>query len=134
MNDAIRGWFVDVGTGVSEPCMFRSDLQEVYDLLDCDCIDMAYRYVGGRRFAFIVDDEGLLKDSPRISAVDVHGEPALVGNLLIAGIAGHELRSLTDEEVGVLRENTCCLLIKGFDEVYNVNALINIAYSAEECA
>lgn len=107
-------------------------LNDYYKYLKCSLIDITSRKVGGKYFDFIVDDEGLLTDSPVVSALDPEGQPALVGNLLICnydGDAGGEA-SLTDEDVARLQE----FIAYGFEqnketgEVVPRIFLINVDY------
>lgn len=63
-------------------------LEDMYREIGCDTIDITSRKVEGRWFDFIVDDEGLLKADPKVSAIyrnEAEGtcEPALVGTLII---------------------------------------------------
>lgn len=58
------------------------DLDEMYKLLNCHCIDITRRKVSGTTYDIICDDEGLLTDYPIPSAVDKSLHVALVGNLL----------------------------------------------------
>lgn len=63
-------------------------LEDMYREIGCSTIDIASRKVGGRWFDFIVDDEGLLKADPKVSAVymnEAEGtcEPAFVGTLIV---------------------------------------------------
>lgn len=62
-------------------------LEDMYREIGCDTIDITTRKIGGKVFDIIVDDEGLLKEDPQISAVykrkDGSCEPALVGTLII---------------------------------------------------
>ena len=60
-------------------------LQDYYRHIGTDVIDIVTRRIGGEPYEIICDDEGLLKEYPKISAIDDMGQPMLVGNLLIAG-------------------------------------------------
>lgn len=82
-------------------------LDDYYKLIECDTIDIAYRSIGGKAFDIICDDEGLLKESRRVSAVKVTGEPALVGNLIVCGEADEEGEetSLTEADIELIKEN-----------------------------
>ena len=54
----------------------------------------------------IVDDEGLLKDSPKISAVSETGKPMLVGNLLLVSADGGEnFASLTPDDISLIEKH-----------------------------
>lgn len=76
------------------------DLREFYKLIDCDCIDIINRKIGNKRFSIICDDNGLLVENPKISAIDNLGQPMLVGNLIIvsANNENGELESLSLNE------------------------------------
>lgn len=52
--------------------------------LKCSCFDIGRRKVGDTYYDIFVDDTGLLKDNPVVSAVTSNGEPMLVGNLIFA--------------------------------------------------
>lgn len=78
-------------------------LDEYYRLLGCDTIDMVDRRLGYNRshkdFTIICDDEGLMCDEPRISAIDNLGKVMLVGNLLVTQCNGEgENVGLTDKD------------------------------------
>ena len=86
-----------------------NELEDFYEHLECGCMDVANRKIGNKRFDIWVDDEGLLKDSPIISAVSItDGEvvPMLAGNLIIAN---HDLEgnttSLSDEDIEMILEH-----------------------------
>lgn len=59
-------------------------LDDYYKALNCDCIDIVSRSVGKKYFDLIIDDEGLLKQNPIISAINNIGNPMLVGNIIFA--------------------------------------------------
>ena len=84
-----------------------SELEDYYRLIGCDCIDITTRKIGDRYLEIICDDEGLLKNNPRVSAIDNLMKPALVGNLLIAGPVDEdgELTSLSDEDISIIKDN-----------------------------
>lgn len=83
----------------------KGTLDEYYDLIECDCIDIVTRKVGDTYFDIICDDEGLLKDSPRVSAVDMHCNPMLVGNLIFSHTDDGETVGITDDEIEFLKEH-----------------------------
>ena len=58
------------------------------------------RVIGEKRYDIMCDDEGLLKDAPKISAINDMGQPMFVGNLMFFKVdeAG-ELVGLSDEDV-----------------------------------
>ncbi len=75
-------------------------LDDYYKLLECDCFDIAQRKIGGVAYDIFVDDIGLFRDKPLVTAVDPDGHPMLVGNLLFANHDGEgNTTSLSDEDV-----------------------------------
>lgn len=80
----------------------KPDLQLFYKKIECDCIDIAVRKIDGKAFNIILDNEGLLKEDPIVSAIDGNGDPMLVGNLMFFGgetTEDGELVGLTDAEI-----------------------------------
>ena len=59
-------------------------LKDYYKLIGCRCIDIIHRRIGDVEVEIVLDDEGLLVESPKPSGIDVTGTPVLFGNLLIA--------------------------------------------------
>ena len=103
-EDKILAVYVDVyGKGRATKKYIKPDLDEYYRLLDCTCIDMPTRWIGGKPFIIICDDEGMFRSDRKVSAVDANGEPALVGNLLVVAFDGREdVRGLTDDEADMI--------------------------------
>ena len=58
-------------------------LENYYNLIGCDLIDITTRDINGAPYAIVCDDEGLLKNAPIVTAVTADGRPALVGGLVI---------------------------------------------------
>lgn len=85
----ITGVLVDVTTRTAAKVTVEKDLDSYYKILNCRCIDIVRRGIGGKRFYIICDDEALLTSSPRVSAVGIDGEMMLAGNL----------QSLTEAEI-----------------------------------
>lgn len=48
---------------------FEIELKDLYEWLHCETIDIITRYILGKPYQFIVDDEGLLKENNFFSAV-----------------------------------------------------------------
>lgn len=59
------------------------ELDEYYALLNCDYIEVIYRYVNGKLTKLIIDEEGKLKQNQIITGMSFDGEESLVGNILI---------------------------------------------------
>lgn len=85
----------------------ESDLEFFYKNIECDCIDIVARKVGGKVFEIVCDDEGLLKESPRPSAISKNNEVELVGNLMFFhGVDSEgDLIDITKDDVKTIRDN-----------------------------
>ena len=59
-------------------------LKDHYKLIGCRTVDIVHRTIGDVRVEIVIDDEGTLVESPKVSAISPEGTPALYGNLLIA--------------------------------------------------
>lgn len=95
-------------------------LEDMYREIGCSCIDITRRKVGGKVFDFIVDDEGLLKEDPLVSAIyfeDGNIRPSLVGTLIICSrnskgetvdisLEDHELLIRRIGEIGTKNKET----------------------------
>lgn len=96
----ITGVLVDVTTRTAAKVTVEKDLDSYYKILNCRCIDIVRRGIGGKRFYIICDDEALLTSSPRVSAVGIDGEMMLAGNLFVVQTdGGDDLQSLTEAEI-----------------------------------
>lgn len=95
----ITGVLVNPDRKVAGIVALADRLEAYYAALDCTCIDIVTRRIGGRPFCIVCDDEGLLRSDPQVSALDARGRPMLVGRLFVVQDGGEgDLRSLTDEE------------------------------------
>ena len=97
-------------------------LDDYYNLTKCDCIDIVQRRIGKKRYDIICDDEGLLKAGTKISAINNMGEPMLVGNLLIAGLADNkgELTSLTEEDIEYIKKRVQTMSTRKYPQGYKM--------------
>lgn len=83
----------------------NNDIEAFHNVIDCRCIDIVERKVGDRYFDFIVDDEGLFRHNPMISALSRTGGPMLVGTLIITNSNEEgETTSLTEEDIEYLQQ------------------------------
>ena len=82
-------------------------LEEFYKLCDCDYVDITRMHIGKSKKAYsvVLDDEGLLKDSPKLSAHNCLTGRSLFGNLVICGDMDDEqdVTSLTDEDIQFIK-------------------------------
>lgn len=95
---SIKGVLIDVKNGQARVAVIPDTLEGYYEAVDCDCIDIVARKIGGKYFEIVCDDEGLLKDNPKVSGIGVDGKPMLVGNLFVCGLKGGDLRSISDDD------------------------------------
>ena len=97
-------------------------LEDYYKFIRCDCIDIVRRKIGDVEVEIVCDDEGLLIDKPKVSAIDVDGTPALFGNLLVAGgkVIDGELTELTVEEAFEIMNNVAEVTTSVYKEPFRV--------------
>lgn len=104
-------------TGVVE--IDPNDLDAMYELIDCRCIDIVVRNVGDRQFDIVCDDEGLFHEPQMISAIDKTARPMLCGNLIFCH---HDkdgnLTSITDDDVACLTEHMVYIFTPQFPQAY----------------
>lgn len=95
-------------------------LDDYYKYIGCRCIDIVRRNIGGLPVEIVCDDEGLLVDNPKPSAVTIDGEPTLFGNLLIASgrVVDGELTELTVEEMHHIAEHLGVIMTENLDDAY----------------
>ena len=107
-NKKLRGVLVDVYANEAKEIEIEDSLDELYRVCRCSCIDIPNYYIGGRKFSCVVDDEGLLKKEPIISAINlIDHQVMLVGNIFIVNTnyMSGDLVSLTDEEIKFILKN-----------------------------
>lgn len=82
------------------------ELEDFYRELDADMLDIARRNIGGKAYDIFVDDIGLFRENPVVSAITKDLEPMLVGNLIFANhdVEGNTT-SLTDEDMARILGN-----------------------------
>lgn len=103
------------------------DWHEYHDLLNCRCIDVCRRKIGNKYFEIVLDDEGLLKDNPVLSASNPFDrECLLVGNLIFYGGVDSEgdFTPITDDGVKTIKDN----VMLGTFKDGTVRKIINIAW------
>ena len=102
----LTGFLVDVMDELTGPITIDNSLESLYCILHCDLIDITYLTLGKKEFCVIVDDEGLLKSAPKISAVSASGRPMLVGNLMIVSAdGGEDFASLSLDDISLIEKH-----------------------------
>lgn len=101
----MRTILIDVENEKAEVLDVDANLQTWYKHLNCNLIDMVTRKIGDRSYVIVCDDEGLLTEAPKISAVDEFGSAMLVGNLMI-------YREGKERDVAALTIDDCCYISK----------------------
>ena len=98
-------------------------LADYYKLIGCRCLDIIHRRIGDAEVEIVLDDEGLLVENPKVSAINVDGTPVLFGNLLIASgrvTDDGELTELTEAEVDEIMDNVATITTSVYKEPYPV--------------
>lgn len=83
------------------------ELDDFYKELNAEPFDIVMRDIGGKIFDIFVDDMGLFRDDPIVSAVSKSSfNTELVGNLIFAN---HDkwgnTTDLSDEDISLIRDN-----------------------------
>lgn len=107
MAKKLLGVLVDVYNEKAQALEINDDLDSFYKILDCSCIDIVRRRIGGRHkkaFEIVCDDEGLFREPQKISAINNLGEAQIVGNIFIAGLTDLDgnLTSLTEYDIAYI--------------------------------
>lgn len=120
-SERITGVLVDVVKRTIKQETISKSLDGYYAALNCRCIGIVTRRIGGKYFLVIHDDEGLLVDHPKISAIDPPGEGMFCGNLFIVQTDGaDDITSLTEAEVAHVLKNTLDVRTGRYPEPYPV--------------
>ena len=96
-------------------------LDDYYKLIGCNYVDIIHRWIGDVEVEIVLDDEGLLVNSPKPSGISIDGTPMLFGNLLIASgrvTDDGELTELTEEEVDEIMDNVATITTSIYTEPY----------------
>lgn len=111
MHKPVTGVLLDVQRNCVEVKTVDGSLDSYHKILNCRCFDIVFAAIGGRVFSIYCDDEGLLIDSPVISAcTDRHG-PSLAGNLFVTqGNDEGETISLTSSEIELVKHHIRVML------------------------
>ena len=119
MERIVRGFLVDVEKGEAKVVVFEDKLENIYNLLNVELIDVTVRKIGRFTYDVVCDDEGLLK--PNVpSAYDSKGEPCLVGSLLLVNHDDEgNFSDLTDEQILELKSK-----VRGAMVVENMQARV----------
>ena len=106
-----------------EKLNIKDDLQTYYNLIECNSIDIVRRKIGKRHFNIVCDDEGMLTDGPKISAISNFGEVRLVGNLVICSdlvTEDGDLVGLSDEEAEYIIQRIEYLYTRQYPQGYYI--------------
>lgn len=103
-------------------------LKDYYKLIGCRTIDIVSRKIGDIDVEIVIDDEGALVRTPKVSAVDIIGQTSLYGNLLVASgrvTEDGELTELTQDEIDAILENVAEVTTGYYKEPYRIFVELN---------
>lgn len=107
----ITGFLIDVENNCAAPVTIDKGLDGYYNILNCDCIDIVRRKIGSKHkeYEIVCDDEALLKDNPKISALDSGLNIMLCGNLFITRFDGmDDIESLEKQDIEYIKQYIRC--------------------------
>ena len=130
MGKIVKGFLIDVHEPKkSNVVVFNDTLENIYEMLNVELIDVAERQIGKHTYDIVCDDEGLLKPNYP-SAFDTKGKVQFVGSLLLVNHDDEgNFASLTEEQVQEIKENFRVCVVsndEGKPRAYGV--LINVEY------
>jgi len=111
MAKKLTGYLIDTQSKTHGPVELEDNLDDIYKLLHVDTIDIVTRPIGGKLFSITVDDNGLLKQNPVVSAVtqiknsQVYSV-SLVNSILILNTdANGYFKSLSEKDIERIKAN-----------------------------
>lgn len=125
----MRSLLLNTNTNKIRAVKTKADLDDLYRLIECNTIDIVTRQIGNKVFDIVVDDEGLLKEDAKISAVDDFGEPMLFGNLLFFHNDGNgNFTELNEDDIECIRKHTRTIIDSNSEKrtVVEVRYVLNI--------
>ena len=98
---------IDVVRKTVEDVEVKDDLDAFYEKLNCSMVEITSLMIGGVWYDIMCDEEGLLKNQPIVSAVQLETlDPMLVGNLMFFNYDGRgNLVSLDDTDIERIKDN-----------------------------
>lgn len=102
----MRAIIINITDNYVKTLDIKDTLETYYELINCRCIDIVERKIGGKYYDIVCDDEGLLKEN-NISAIESGSlDVMMVGNLVITNHDGKgNLTGLTKEDINNIYEN-----------------------------
>lgn len=105
-------WAFVITKEEARPQYVKNEHRHFREIIGCDCVNIIERYIGGKRFDFVIDDESALIEGNHITAFAYDVDEEINGNLIICGSGAQdgEEHSLTAEDVKDISE---CLINGG---------------------
>lgn len=85
--------------GLIEVKEIERGLKALYEVTNCDIVDIAVRPVNRRYYDFVCDDEGLFKENQFVSVMSKTHGIEIVGDVFICTHDCGDLRSLSDDDI-----------------------------------
>ena len=126
--------FVDVyGQKIVRPIRVANEVEALREKIGCRSLDMPFRWIGGKPFVLIADDDGTYREDCRVSARN-GDEVITVGNLLVVAFNGEDdIRGLTREEADhVMAHVGTVIETDGIGFIDQWQVLTDVTYTREE--
>lgn len=130
MKNKITGWLIDLKNGKSCTVEFEDSLENLYQLCNCETIDITVRKIGRFEYDITCDDEGLLMENPIPTAFDSQRNPMLYGNLLLTNHDDEgSLTSLKEEQIADLKKHLGTYVLDDGESVTSTPCINDCEYS-----
>lgn len=117
----VKGFLIQAtnGNAVGE-VTFPNNLNSIYEVCDCQLVDIVRVNIGGKLYDVYIDDEWLFRDQPKITGKSINSDQELFGNLLVVRHKAGNVDTLTDEDIQLISQEVKKVLVFPTMEIKNV--------------
>lgn len=102
----MKSFILDAKKQETRLAEIEAELEVYYDIIGTDIVEIPTRYIGGKAFDIICDEEALLKEEKIPSAINPSGTMPLFGTLIFAHHNDEgEMIGLDEEDIKILMKH-----------------------------